>query len=175
MTNVIFGLEVSSIPKEILDQVEADSYWCFTKLLDNIQDHYTFSQPGIQRMLFTLSELIKRIDPDLSQHFEDEGLQYVQFAFRWMNNLLMREFSLELIIRIWDTEISENFDEYHIYLCAALLIQFSKELKDLQFPDLLFFLQDMPTKDWSEKEVGSLLAQAHVLRSRYAETIKSLR
>ena len=25
-------------------KVEADSYWCLTKLMDNIQDRYTFSQ-----------------------------------------------------------------------------------------------------------------------------------
>ena len=30
---------------------QADVYWCFSKLLDNIQDHYTFSQPGLQRMV----------------------------------------------------------------------------------------------------------------------------
>ena len=36
------------------DQVEADAYWCLSKLLDSIQDHYTFAQPGIQRMVFKL-------------------------------------------------------------------------------------------------------------------------
>ena len=34
--------------------MEADAYWCLSKLLDSIQDHYTFAQPGIQRMVFKL-------------------------------------------------------------------------------------------------------------------------
>jgi len=42
--------------------VEADIYWCFKRLLDTIQDHYTPSQPGIQRMTFRLRELVHRID-----------------------------------------------------------------------------------------------------------------
>lgn len=42
--------------------VEADTFWCLSKLLDGIQDHYTFAQPGIQRMIFKLRELMFRID-----------------------------------------------------------------------------------------------------------------
>lgn len=38
---------------------EADSYWCLCKLLDSIQDHYTHAQPGIQRTVFRLQELVR--------------------------------------------------------------------------------------------------------------------
>lgn len=30
-------------------------------------------------------------------------VEYLQFAFRWMNNLLMRELPLRCTIRLWDT------------------------------------------------------------------------
>ena len=43
-------------------QMEADSFGCLTKLLDGIQDHYTFAQPGIQRLVFRFKELVRRID-----------------------------------------------------------------------------------------------------------------
>ena len=45
-----------------LEDLEADVYWCFTKLLEGIQDHYTPSQPGIQRMIHQMRELVQRID-----------------------------------------------------------------------------------------------------------------
>ena len=35
-------------------------------------------------MIFRLSELVERHDPALHQHLENEGLQYVQFAFRYV-------------------------------------------------------------------------------------------
>lgn len=41
-------------------------------------------------------------------HLEGQGVQFYQFSFRWMNCLLMREMPLELIIRLWDTCISEK-------------------------------------------------------------------
>ncbi|KAG8644426.1 hypothetical protein MANES_11G127300v8 [Manihot esculenta] len=48
-------------PDKISD-IEADCYWCLSKLLDGMQDHYTFAQPGIQRLVFKLKELVRRID-----------------------------------------------------------------------------------------------------------------
>ncbi len=75
-------------------------------------------------MVYKLKELVARIDgapcvltffvcvmanvlhgfltEELHLHMEKEGLQFIQFAFRWMNCLLMRELSLGLIIRLWD-------------------------------------------------------------------------
>ena len=35
------------------------------------------------------------------------GIDFLQFSFRWMNCLLMRELSLDLILRVWDTYLSE--------------------------------------------------------------------
>lgn len=50
------------LPPEKISDIEADCYWCLSKLLDGMQDHYTFAQPGIQRLVFKLKELVRRID-----------------------------------------------------------------------------------------------------------------
>ncbi|KAF8635225.1 hypothetical protein AX17_004000 [Amanita inopinata Kibby_2008] len=52
----------SSLPKHVLDAVEADSFWCLSRLLDGIQDNYISQQPGIQRSVRRMSELVARID-----------------------------------------------------------------------------------------------------------------
>ena len=41
-------------------------------------------------MVLRLEDLMARIDGELHAHFEAEGLQYLQFAFRWMNCFLIR-------------------------------------------------------------------------------------
>ncbi|KAF9345954.1 GTPase-activating protein, partial [Mortierella sp. AD094] len=94
---------ISLLPPEILAAIEADSYWCLTKLLDGIQDNYTHAQPGIQRQIVKLRELICRIDAPLAAHLQSEHVEFIQFSFRWMNCLLMREVTLQHTIRIWDT------------------------------------------------------------------------
>ncbi|VDK45835.1 unnamed protein product [Anisakis simplex] len=54
--------EVDQLPREQLDVVEADSFWCVSALLDTIQDNYTFAQPGIQRKIVQLKHLMSRVD-----------------------------------------------------------------------------------------------------------------
>ena len=124
--------------------VEADAYWCLTKLLDGIQDHYTSSQPGLQRMVLRLEDLINRIDKELYEHFETEGLQFIQFGFRWMNCLLLRELPLRGILRLWDTYLSEEqggFENFHVYVCAVMLKTFKEKLLGMAFQELILFLQ----------------------------------
>lgn len=97
------GMDPGQLPKPVLDAVEADSFWCLTKLLDGIQDNYIHAQPGIQRQVSALRDLTARIDGALAKHMEQEGVEFIQFSFRWMNCLLMREISVRNTVRMWDT------------------------------------------------------------------------
>lgn len=117
----VWTCDVTQVGEEVMSQVEADCYYCLTKLLDNIQDHYTFSQPGLQRMILKLEDLMHRLDIELHSHFEREGLQYMQFAFRWMNCLLLRELPLHTIIRVWDTYLSEERGGFEVCVRSYVL------------------------------------------------------
>lgn len=97
------GMDPGQLPRAVLDAVEADTFWCLTKLLDGIQDHYIVAQPGIQRQVRALQDLTARIDAGLARHLEKENVEFIQFSFRWMNCLLMREISVQNTIRMWDT------------------------------------------------------------------------
>ena len=113
--DIEFGMDPGQLPRTVLDAVEADSYWCLTKLLDGIQDNYTFAQPGIQRQVGALRDLSMRIDSGLAKLLDKEGVQFIQFSFRWMNCLLMREISLKNTIRMWDTYmVSPNFPPFFL-------------------------------------------------------------
>jgi len=101
--NVESGMDPGQLPRPVLDAVEADTFWCLTKLLDGIQDNYIVAQPGIHRQVASLRDLTTRIDAGLAKHFEEEHIEYMQFSFRWMNCLLMRELNIRSVIRMWDT------------------------------------------------------------------------
>jgi len=59
---------VADLAETSRQQLEADCFWCFSKLLDGIQDNYTFAQPGIQRRISSLKELVSRIDSEFIIH-----------------------------------------------------------------------------------------------------------
>lgn len=71
---------IIDLPPEKISNVEADCYWCLSKLLDGMQDHYTFAQPGIQRLVFKLKELVRRID----------GMPF----YLWLRNLWLFFFNI---------------------------------------------------------------------------------
>ncbi len=54
--------EVSALTQDVLQMLEADSFWCMQKLLEGIQDNYTLAQLGIQTKIMALKDLIKRLD-----------------------------------------------------------------------------------------------------------------
>jgi len=164
--------DIDSIPDNIFEAVEADSFWCLTNLLDGIQDSYTYNQPGIHRQVQKLEEFIKRVDLKLYNHFKKEDVQFIQFAFRWMNCLLMRELKLEHTIRMWDTYQSEpeGFSEFHLYVCAAFLVKWSKQLLKMEFQDIMIFLQNLPTSDWTEKDIEMLLSEAYMWKCLFHDS-----
>lgn len=80
----------SILPKNVLEAVEADSFWCLSRLLDGIQDNYIFAQPGIQRSVRRMAELVARIDGllyPLAQYNTPTDLQKKkQLLFRLISN-----------------------------------------------------------------------------------------
>uniref|UniRef100_A0A8C7S467 TBC1 domain family, member 22a n=1 Tax=Oncorhynchus mykiss TaxID=8022 RepID=A0A8C7S467_ONCMY len=166
------NFDVSSLQEAALRNIEADSFWCMSKLLDGIQDNYTFAQPGIQRKVKALEELVSRIDETVHIHMQQYEVEYLQFAFRWMNNLLMRELPLRCTIRLWDTYQAEpeGFSHFHLYVCAAFLVRWRKEILDQRdFQGLMILLQNLPTMHWGNEEVSVLLAEAYRLKFAFAD------
>jgi len=58
----VAGCDVETLSSVDVKKLEADCFWCFSKLLDGIHDNYTFAQPGIQKRVNSLKELVSRID-----------------------------------------------------------------------------------------------------------------
>lgn len=163
------------ISEEDFRGVEADTFFSFSLFLDMIQDHYSFGQPGIQRMIKKLEDIIEKIDKPLFLHFKSLNLYFLQFAFRWMNCVLMRELSLKQVLRLFDTFLSEassesSFEKIHVYVCAAFLKNWSEELQNLDFTELVIFLQHLPTQSWTDDDIGRLLSQAYMLMTWFETT-----
>ncbi|XP_059219528.1 TBC1 domain family member 22B [Stomoxys calcitrans] len=169
--------DMGSLSEEIRDAIEADAFWCLSKFLDCIQDNYIFAQLGIQEKVNQLKDLIQRIDGNLHRHLQQHGVDYLQFSFRWMNNLLTRELPLHCTIRLWDTYLAESdgFALFHLYVCAAFLLHWKEQLmQQIDFQGLLLLLQNLPTHNWSDRQINVLVAEAFRLKFTYADAPKHL-
>lgn len=154
---------IDSISDESLREVEGDCFWCFSKLLDGIQDVFTKDQPGLFKMIESLKVLLEKVDPTLAATFESQSLQISQFAFKWMNCLLVREFHLHMLFRIWDLYLSQvsKIATTHVYVCGAMLAVLSPKIQENPSESFVF-MQNLTPNSWSEEELETILAQAYV-------------
>ena len=167
--------ELNNIDEENYFELETDIYYSLTKLLDRIQTNYTHNQPGIIKMIKRMELIIETVDKELYDYLKEKEIDYVQFCFRWMNCFLIREFPIHLMIRLWDTYFSEEngFSDFHLYVCACLLLGFSEKLKQMtEFQDLIVFLQNLPTSQWTLEDIDILLAKAYSIRELYSSIFK---
>jgi len=157
---------VEHITDDQLAEVEADTFHSLAILLSKIQTHYTEDQPGLQKNILKLSKVIKRVDAPLHNHLLDEGMMYQQMCFRWFHNFLLRETSISHIIRMWDTYLSSvpsGFEHFHLFVCAAIIVQHSETLRNMRLEEIFRFIQDLNYSD----DIEVLLSQAYVLSTLF--------
>ena len=166
--------EFKKLSEETLTEIETTIYFSLTKLLDRIQTNYTINQPGITKMIKKMELIVEKVDPKLYDYLKKFEIDYVQFCFRWMNCFLIREFPVNLILRLWDAYFSEEkgFSEFHLYVCACLLLTFSEKLKAMtEFQELIVFLQNLPTSNWRIEDMDMLLAKSYSIKMLYSNSI----
>mmetsp|Transcript_8872 Transcript_8872/g.15925 ORF Transcript_8872/g.15925 Transcript_8872/m.15925 type:complete len:416 (+) Transcript_8872:79-1326(+) len=191
-SNSIDGLDaayLSNLDEERLEVVEADCFWCLSKVLSEKLDHYTHGQPGVQRMVQRYRDVLRRIDGTLSEHLEQQGVQLLPTVLRWVTCLMVRELPIACCIRLWDTLIAESttatairtigpadrngasagFEVLFVYFCTSFTAYFSSKLQSLDFEGLQFFLQQMPTDAFTETTMDMLLGEAFVLKSLFQQ------
>ena len=166
--------EINTLTEDTITELEATIYYSLTKLLDRIQTNYTHNQPGITKMIKKMELIVDKVDPKLYNYLKQFEIDYVQFCFRWMNCFLIREFPVKLILRLWDTYFSEEkgFSEFHLYVCACLLLTFSEKLKAMtEFQEVIVFLQKLPTSNWKIEDINMLLAKSYSIKELYSNSI----
>jgi len=50
------------------------------------------------------------------------------------------------------------------------LLKWSIKLKKLDFPGLMTFLQQLPTKDWSDKDIEMIISEGYVFMTLYEDS-----
>ncbi|OHT03930.1 TBC domain containing protein [Tritrichomonas foetus] len=159
-----------------MKSVEADCFWCFSKLLDGLQDLYTKDQPGLYKMLEHLHQVLLKVDPVLAKWIDDEDIQYQEFAFRWMNCLLVREFSPQVLFRLWDTYLGNHtkIAQTHVFVCAAFLNLLHQRLVGKPHSEFVMEIQMIEPNTWQMTDMEVILAQEYVYEKTYCQSQQSI-
>jgi TBC1 domain family member 2 len=145
-----------------MEDAEADSFWAFSEIIDT--ENYIPKQPGMHRRFSQLEQLIHDVDPPLATHFEREGCESIHYSFRWMAVLMMREFSIPMIVRLWDALLTQKdgFGSFLVYVSAALVVNWRDELLASDFHGIVSLLLNLPTGGWGTEDIDMLVSQAQI-------------
>jgi len=180
---------MSQLGEDQVSDIEADCYWCVTKVLSEIFDHYTHGWPGIERMIKSVEDVLRRVDAALMSHLESQAMDIRQMTFQWIACLMVREMPILCCLRLWDTLIAESatagsqrggdnrspgFEIFLVYFCACFISHFNTQLQAMDFEAIMLFLQDLPTDTFSESDIELLLSEAFVLKSLFQQAPRHL-
>ncbi|MBA0561612.1 hypothetical protein Golob_018422, partial [Gossypium lobatum] len=112
------GMSDLCSPMIILLDDEADSFWCFERLMRRLRGNFrcTESSVGVETQLSHLAAVTQVIDPKLHQHLETLGGGDYLFAVRMLMVLFRREFSFCDSLYLWEMMWALEYDPDLFYL-----------------------------------------------------------
>jgi len=127
---------------------EADTYWCFSSLMDMIKFTYKKSEDdkdrGLFKKVYLLKLALKSFDPNLYKLIEDKKIDVGIFSMRWFILLFCQDFTLPDVIRIWDILLFIEDDTdifYKVYIFALAILSLKKHY--LHKVDFVSFIMEM--------------------------------
>ncbi|WWD22360.1 hypothetical protein CI109_106851 [Kwoniella shandongensis] len=113
------------------------------------------------------TSLVRRIDPQLWERLEAEGVEAQIWAIRWLRLIFTRELPFHLALRLWDGVFAEDPGLQLLdFVCVAMLLLIRNELIEADYPTLLTNLLHYPAPSTTYPfEPFLILSQALFLRN----------
>ena len=135
-----------------LENVEADTFWSFSSLMDDIRDIYIKvndnEKGGIFDKINLLELMISKIQKDIFNLFKRKNVNFWHFAYRWIHLFFSQQFILPDLLRIWDTIFCEEDRYYFVYLFSLGILEYKK--KDLLTKNFYEVIEELQSKKITE-------------------------
>lgn len=163
--------EIIKYMEDALLCCESDVYYCLTFITNSIEKIHPFKRGGlyVESMVEMIEVLIQKHDYRLWSSITNANIPFIQFLFRWLLCLFIREMSLQSVVCLWDSYFIEDngFSIFHMYVTAAFLFHFSQDLVNKDYEEMILFLFRMPTGYYTKHDVHNIVQSAYELQLIY--------
>ncbi|CAD8198482.1 unnamed protein product [Paramecium pentaurelia] len=150
------GMSDLLAPLYLIIKNEADTFFCFTKIMAQLKDAYIstldFTNTGIRGLLLKFEKQFQQKEPKLYNYLHNLGIHPYMYGYRWIITCMTREFYLDQIYQIWDLMLHDrNMHDFIIKFAIAILKYLKPQLIQADFKlafDILIY---------SEKDVNQIL------------------
>ncbi|KAK0568405.1 hypothetical protein OC861_001962 [Tilletia horrida] len=126
---------------------ETGMYFSFARLMQMLVEDYNKMNPLWERVS-TFLTLLRLTLPELHAYFEEEEVDIVGVATRWLQNLLSAEMRIDDVMRLWDVYFSQAQPlDLHLYVCIAILMVLKDQLEELDHSECKSMLNALPDLD----------------------------
>lgn len=116
---------------EPIDDVEADSFWCFFNLMSVLKELFDKAEDnkehGISAKSSRLKSMLKIVDKNLFEYLNKIGFDYTIITFRWISLMFSQDFLMVDILRIWDFLLCSDNKYHNCYYFSLSIILMRKE------------------------------------------------
>ena len=157
---------------------ESDSYFIFEKLMEEIKDIFimeniNYSQLFIKEQIEQIKKILKKIDLELINYFEDIGVEIDNFVMRWLLVLFAQEFTMDVAVNFYDRVFTQkNKIKFICYISAAIIEKNKDMLMTLDSGGIMEWAQELQNK-MNEIDITNIVQLALKIQKQYNKNEKN--
>ena len=157
---------------------ESDSYFIFEKLMEEIKDIFimeniNYSQLFIKEQIEQIKKILKKIDSELINYFEDIGVEIDNFVMRWLLVLFAQEFTMDVAVNFYDRVFTQkNKIKFICYISAAIIEKNKNTLIKLDNGGIMEWAQELQNK-MNEIDITNIVQLALKIQKQYNKNEKN--
>jgi len=139
------GMSDLAAPLLVVMDDEVEAFWCFQKLMEQMEPNFHKDQNGMHTQLEMLHTLCGQLEPELLAYLETKDCSNFYFCFRWLLIIFKREFSPDATMRLWETLWASNDSHLALFVALAILRQHKRKIleEEMEFDEVLKFVNGL--------------------------------
>lgn len=123
---------------------EFESYSFLLSFFNNFQAIQLFDESFklIKSYTSKFHEVLKSLDPTLSEHISSIGLDDSLYIFKWLITLFTYSFSFKTVLRFWDVLLNSDL-KFSVNISLSIILSISSALQSKQLDECLSFLESI--------------------------------
>ena len=157
------------------DNLEADSFWSFSFLMDDIKKMFQQKNDslrgGILDKIVLLQLMMSKIDKDIFNKLLKKNRQDAfHFAIKWINLFFSQQMIMPDVLRLWDIIFCEEDRYYFVYLFSLAILEYKK--KDILKKDYYEIMEKLQNINLTNIE--EIIKIAFNIKKNYHREIKEI-
>ena len=152
--------------------IESDSYFTFEKLIEQIKDVFqmeniNYSQLYIKQQIDEIKKILKKIDYELMNYFEEIDLEIDNIVMRWILVLFAQEFTIDVAVNFWDRLFTQkNKIKFICYISVAIIKKNKEKIMKLDAGGIMEWAQELQNK-MNEIDISDIVQSALKIQKKY--------